>query len=269
MPLTPAEVRNVIFSKPPVGERGYHEDEVDHFLDLVHAELARLIEENNDLRNQLEQLDQQQHAVPGDTGRRPGPPPAQRVMTPVQPSIREQSSPDAEHNLQTATMLVSAQERADQVMEEAHAQADRMLTQARTHCAHLLSEAQVTAEDMVHEARTRVETMLHSAHTTAQTRERQSREKAASLEQDATRKHAEILNALNQDKRLLEDTIDALRSFEQEYRTQLAIYLQLQLDKLDGSGSAAPVDPILIQQDSVGSGMRARGETGQSPLPPG
>jgi DivIVA domain-containing protein len=42
MPLTPAEVGNVTFSRPPVGAPGYHEDEVDDFLDLVHAELAPL-----------------------------------------------------------------------------------------------------------------------------------------------------------------------------------------------------------------------------------
>jgi len=45
MPLTPADVHNVAFSKPPIGKRGYNEDEVDAFLDLVEAELARLIEE--------------------------------------------------------------------------------------------------------------------------------------------------------------------------------------------------------------------------------
>lgn len=59
MPLTPADVHNVAFSKPPIGKRGYNEDEVDAFLDLVEGELARLIEENNDLRQQVEQLDQQ------------------------------------------------------------------------------------------------------------------------------------------------------------------------------------------------------------------
>jgi DivIVA domain-containing protein len=67
MPLTPADVARVVFSKPPIGKRGYHEDEVDAFLDLLEAELARLIEENNDLRNQVEQLDQQQRAAPVDT----------------------------------------------------------------------------------------------------------------------------------------------------------------------------------------------------------
>ncbi|WP_137159853.1 DivIVA domain-containing protein, partial [Blastococcus sp. CCUG 61487] len=50
MPLTPADVHNVVFKKPPIGKRGYDEDEVDAFLDVVEAELARLIEENNELR---------------------------------------------------------------------------------------------------------------------------------------------------------------------------------------------------------------------------
>jgi DivIVA domain-containing protein len=52
MPLIPADVHNVAFSKPPLGKRGYDGDEVDAFLDLVEAELTRLIEENNHLRDQ-------------------------------------------------------------------------------------------------------------------------------------------------------------------------------------------------------------------------
>src|SRR4028118_1823770 len=54
MPLTPAEVHNVAFKKPPIGKRGYDEEEVDAFLYEVERELARLIEENNELRAQLE-----------------------------------------------------------------------------------------------------------------------------------------------------------------------------------------------------------------------
>jgi DivIVA domain-containing protein len=37
--LTPEQVRNTAFSKPPIGKRGYNEDEVDAFLDLVEAAL--------------------------------------------------------------------------------------------------------------------------------------------------------------------------------------------------------------------------------------
>ena len=54
MPLTPADVHNVAFKKPPIGKRGYDEEEVDAFLDEVERELARLIEENSELRMQIE-----------------------------------------------------------------------------------------------------------------------------------------------------------------------------------------------------------------------
>jgi DivIVA domain-containing protein len=37
--LTPEDVRNVAFSKPPIRKRGYNENEVDAFLDLVEAAL--------------------------------------------------------------------------------------------------------------------------------------------------------------------------------------------------------------------------------------
>jgi DivIVA domain-containing protein len=222
MPLTPAEVRHVLFSKAPVGRRGYHEDEVDSFLDRVHVELARVIEENNDLRHQL----QQRPVGPVDTRDSSARPSADLVKRPMRSPGTGHSSPGVDHGLLTALMLAWAQERADQVTEAANAEVDKMLRQARVDGAQLLSQAQVKAQDMVNEARTRVESMLGDARTTAQAVERQSREKATSLGQHATRKHAEILE-LHQDKSLLENAIFDLQAFEQEYRTGLALYLSI------------------------------------------
>ena len=37
--LTPDDVHDVVFGKPPIGKRGYSEDEVDAFLDLLEATL--------------------------------------------------------------------------------------------------------------------------------------------------------------------------------------------------------------------------------------
>src|ERR1700712_3919440 len=108
MPLTTADVANVAFSKPPLGKRGYHEDEVDAFLDLVQAELARLIEENKDLRNQVEQRDQQRRAAPApvNTGNAlPRGGPSGRVMAPVRPPMGEQTSPDDDHNVHAVKVL--------------------------------------------------------------------------------------------------------------------------------------------------------------------
>ncbi len=263
MPLTPADVHNVAFSKPPIGKRGYNEDEVDAFLDLVEAELARLIEENNDLRNQVEELDQQLSSAPPDMGRssRPPDPPRPTMMTAVpSPSIAEQTSPGGDHHVQAAKVLGLAQEMADRLTGEAKAEADGMLGEARTKSEQLLSEARAKADSMVNEARTRAETMLNDARTRAETLERQSREKAASLERDAQRKHTEILSAINQEKSALEKKIDELRTFEREYRTRLKTYLESQLRELDGRGSAAPAETG--RNPGFNSGFSARAEAG-------
>src|ERR1700744_3725804 len=46
MALTPADVHNVAFSRARIGKRGYNEQEVDLFIDLVEQELTRYIEDD-------------------------------------------------------------------------------------------------------------------------------------------------------------------------------------------------------------------------------
>jgi DivIVA domain-containing protein len=263
MPVTAADVRNVVFSKPPLGKRGYHEDEVDAFLDLVGAELARLITENNNLRNRVDQLEQRQRAAPVDTGAnlRPLQPPG-LVITPIPSPRREQTSPGCDHHGQAAKVLGLAQEIADRLTREAKAEADATLSKARATSEQLLAEARAKAEGMVTEARTRAETLLTDARTRAETLDRQSREKAASLERDAARQHTEIIGSISQEKSILEKKIDDLRTFEHEYRTRLATYLDSQLRELDGRGSTALTDPMRNQQSMVASVFGARVEPG-------
>jgi DivIVA domain-containing protein len=278
MPLTPADVHNVAFSKPPIGKRGYNEDEVDAFLDLVEAELARLIEENNDLRQQLEQadarlagaqseLDDARTKMVSPVSSAPPPPPVrvveQRPLMPVPPpSPAELTSPGGDHHVQAAKVLGLAQEMADRLTGEAKAEADGMLGEARTKSEQLLSEARVKADSMVNEARSRAETMLNDARTRAETLERQAREKAASLERDAQRKHTETLGAITAEKTSLEKKIDELRTFEREYRTRLKTYLESQLRDLDGRGSAAPAEPGRNSQQTFANSFGQRAEAG-------
>ncbi|BAX94589.1 DivIVA domain-containing protein [Mycobacterium shigaense] len=56
MALTPADVHNVAFSRARVGKRGYNEQEVDLFIDLVEQELIRHIEEDAELRHRNAEL---------------------------------------------------------------------------------------------------------------------------------------------------------------------------------------------------------------------
>lgn len=269
MGLTPADVHNVAFSKPPIGKRGYNEDEVDAFLDLVEAELARLVEENNDLRSQVEQLESQLQSAQVDLDdarsqaasaasaasavpAAPAPVEEPRRLAPVPaPTAAEQTSPGGDHHVQAAKVLGLAQEMADRLTGEAKAEADGMLSEARTKSEQLLSDARAKSDSMVNEARTRAETMLNDARTRAETLERQAREKAAGLERDAQRKHAEVMGNITQEKNALEKKIDTLRTFEREYRTRLQTYLESQLRELQDRGSAAPAE------SSGGGGSRS------------
>src|SRR6201747_3107675 len=100
MPLTPADVHNVAFSKPPIGKRGYDEDEVDAFLDLIEAELARLIEENNDLKQQVDDMARSgptRQGGPKQLRQQPPPPPAPEPMQMAPPP---QQAPRIDENSQ-------------------------------------------------------------------------------------------------------------------------------------------------------------------------
>src|SRR3982751_3530426 len=100
MPLTPADVHNVVFKKPPIGKRGYDEDEVDAFLDLIEAELARLIEENNDLKQQVDEMARSGPPMQGGQQLRqpPPPPPAPEPMVMAPPP--QQVAPRIDENSQ-------------------------------------------------------------------------------------------------------------------------------------------------------------------------
>lgn len=260
MSLTPADVHNVAFSKPPIGKRGYNEDEVDAFLDLVETELARLIEDNNELRQQVEQLDAELEAARNDleAARNAAQEPSRRLAPVPTPSSVEQTqvhpmSDAGEPNVQAAKVLGLAQEMADRLTAEAKTESDGMLAEARAKSEQLLSDARAKSDSMVNEARTRAETMLNEARTRADTLERQAREKATTLEREAQRKYTETMNTMNSEKTALGKKIEELRTIEREYRTRLRGFLESQLRELDDRGSAAPASASSSSSSSSSS----------------
>ncbi|GLY69416.1 cell division initiation protein [Amycolatopsis taiwanensis] len=260
--MTPADVHNVAFSKPPIGKRGYNEDEVDAFLDLVETELARLIEDNTELRQQVEQLDAELEsarselesaragAVREEPSRRlaPVPTPSPAEQTQVHHPMADAGEP----NVQAAKVLGLAQEMADRLTAEAKTESDGMLAEARAKSEQLLSDARAKSDSMVNEARTRAETMLNEARTRAETLERQARDKATTLEREAQRKYTETMNSMNSEKTTLGKKIEELRTIEREYRTRLRGFLESQLRELDDRGSAAPASAAPSSAGSSG-----------------
>jgi DivIVA domain-containing protein len=251
MPLTPADVHNVAFSKPPIGKRGYNEDEVDAFLDLVENELTRLIEENADLRQRVSELDQELASARAGGGAQPTtsipvyepepePTPAPQPVyeAPAQPA----APASEESHIKAAKVLSLAQDTADRLTGTAKAESEKMLADARAQADAMVSEARQTAETTVAEARQRADAMLADAQTRSEAQLRQAQEKADALQADAERKHSEIMGTINQQRTVLEGRLEQLRTFEREYRTRLKTYLESQLEELGQRGSAAPVD---------------------------
>jgi len=147
MPLTPAEVHNAKFRKPPMGKRGYDEDEVDSFLDRVEAELVRLLNENADLQRQLETIGQAGTSESASAG------PAGEAAA---PAVR-QALAGAEGDAEQAALrtLVLAQRTADAAVSEARGEATDLVTQARAEAERLEREARERTEALDRDAESR------------------------------------------------------------------------------------------------------------------
>ena len=243
MPLTPADVHNVAFSKPPIGKRGYNEDEVDAFLDLVETELGRLVEDNADLRQRVSELDSELASA------RSGVVQVTQVLPPYQPEpevavvVEERSAQLSDEQALKATRVLSlAQDTADRLTSTAIADADKMVADARSSAEQIVSEARYIAEATVTDAQQRSDAMLSDAQSRSESQLRQAYEKADFLQADAERKHTEFMNTISQQRSVLEGRLEQLRTFEREYRTRLKTYLESQLEELGQRGSAAPVD---------------------------
>ena len=241
MPLTPADVHNVAFSKPPIGKRGYNEDEVDAFLDLVESELARLIEENADLRQRVGELDSELAAArSGVVPAAPIPlyqPEPEPFVAPVVDAVVSE-----EQGIRAARVLALAQETADRLTSNAATEADKLVADARANADQITSEARYIADTTINDARQRADAMLADAQTRSETQLRSAQEKADILQSDAERKHTELMATINQQRSVLEGRLEQLRTFEREYRTRLKTYLESQLEELGQRGSAAPAD---------------------------
>jgi DivIVA domain-containing protein len=240
MPLTPADVHNVAFKKPPIGKRGYDEEEVDAFLDEVERELARLIEENNELRAQVER---------GGRGG-PGGPGADPRLAAELNEVKAQ--------LDRAQRDKAAAEQAARAMqaelEQLRAQGGAASGDGEQQALRVLMMAQRTADDHVSDARREADKLLSEARTKAEEVTREARAKADALERDARQRHQEAMGGLDAKRTALQKHIEELKQFEREYRTRLRAYLESQLRDLGDHGKGLEAELNQVEAARVASG---------------
>jgi DivIVA domain-containing protein len=222
MPLTPADIHNMAFKKPPMGKRGYDEEEVDGFLDEVEQQLIRLLEENEVLRDQMQ---------------RPGPGPA---------GAGAGAAMNAEFSAVGAELARLQQERARAEQMARSLQAE--LEQARNavpvapvrsgggddRTAAVLMMAQRTADDHMHDARLESETLLSQAREESDLIVREAQLKATATEGDARRNHTEAMTSLQDKRAALLEQIEQLGQLAQSYQAALNSHMKQQLQDMDG-----------------------------------
>src|SRR5688572_814682 len=253
MPLTPADVHNVAFKKPPIGKRGYDEEEVDAFLDEVERELARLIEENNELRAQLERGGGGRPAGPGADGR----------------LVAELNEIKAQYE-----RIQREKAAAEQAARGMQAELEQIRSSGgpvggggdgEQQALRVLMMAQRTADDHVSDARREADKLLSEARTKSEEVTREARAKADALERDARQRHQEAMGGLDAKRSALQKHIEELKQFEREYRTRLKAYLESQLRDLDGRGQGLEAEMSRADSSrSVGGsgGLAAAGLAG-------
>ena len=126
--LTPADVREVRFTRSSMLHPGYNDSEVDRFLDRVGEELGRLHAEKSELRDRVQAL----QAQVGEAPRREEP------------------------TAQAVSLLAVAQQTADQYVAE-----------AETFSRVMVSEAQQQHDEQLQTAREKVGAMIQAAHEAA------------------------------------------------------------------------------------------------------
>jgi DivIVA domain-containing protein len=177
---------------------GYDQDEVDDFLDEVVVELRRLTQENEELKARVSG---------GETPAPVSAAPAQ-VAEPV-----NTPEPVAEPVAVPTPAPVAAAPAID--------------TDETAGTTNLLQLARRLHEEHVKEGAEKRDALIAEGHATA----------ARVIAESEAKQRAQI-NILDQERNVLENKIEELRTFEREYRQKLKSYIEGQLRDLD---SASPV----------------------------
>jgi DivIVA domain-containing protein len=228
MPLTPADIHNVAFKKPPIGKRGYDEEEVDAFLDEVEQELIRLLEENGVLRDQMQR--------PGTGG-----------QAPSGPSNMALNAELADLAAQLER-LQEARARAEQNARSMQSQLERVRSAAPSGSfaqvgdddrnARVLMMAQRTADEHMRDAQRETESLISTARSKAEQVTSEAQLSAATIESDARRNHSEAMASIGAKRAALLEEIDRLGQLAQSYHQALNNHVTQQLQELNSAPEA-------------------------------
>ncbi|XVU22384.1 hypothetical protein ACQPZJ_34645 [Actinoplanes sp. CA-054009] len=162
-----------------------------------------------------------------------------------------------QHPNQALQVLTLAQRTAEEHVARAHHQADKIRTDAlaaaeqiardaqvhahnvRREAEKILSDARAAAEQIARdsharteEARRNAEKILGEARSQSETVAQDAQANADHLNQQARQRYDDVVGSLGSKREALQQQIEALESFDREYRSRLTTFMQGQLRAL-------------------------------------
>jgi DivIVA domain-containing protein len=224
MTLTLDDLRNKRFR--PARESGYEVLEVDEFVDGVGESFAQLLEDNQNLKKQIEAL-------------KPTPPartsaPVAQAPT-VQPPVPRQ--PDPVQPSASGTIVVTTGKEASaavvRLVEMSTEQAERLVEETTADANRIREDANRTAHQLTTDARTRAARVESEARVNAERLNADARSRAEKLDREIENRRAEVFDDLERQRDHLTAAVVALRNFETAYRTNLTGHLRKEIETLE------------------------------------
>ncbi len=216
MAVTPNDILSKTFER---SFRGYDEDQVDEFLDVLKEEIERINEENHLLMGQIMSLEEEIQTQRADGGST-----LSGVEAPV--DLDERAKAGIESAKATATRIISeAKETAEHIVQAANKKATEMMTRIEAERKRTgqpsgggeeISAAQESAAEIIEQAKKRAGAMMIQAKAEAQEQANsileQAKQRAASAESDMNTR-------LTDAKQQLESIQNAVKAYKAKLET--------------------------------------------------
>ena len=283
MSLTLNEVRNIKFRMAK--RSGYEVLDVDEFVDHVEEGLIQLLEENENLKRQLDSLqsgqdhqsdqgsaqpveggehhvdqaddsaDQADHnARPTDASAESGPVAESAVAGSVQPQSG-QTGPEVGAEKIVVTTSREASTAVVRLVQLSTEQAEKLVEEAEEDAGQIRDEANRNAHQVTTDAQTRAERIESEARVNAERVRSDSEGRASQLDQDTDSRRRDLFSGLERERDQLSGSVVELRQFEAQYRQNLTSHLQAQLEAVGGHhGEPEAVPALMNAQNAPGQG---------------
>lgn len=236
MTLSLDDVRNKRFRM--ARKSGYEVLEVDEFVDEVEEAFGQLIEENQNLKKQVESL-----KSTGGSSEAAAPAPAAPVVkTPeAAPAANEPTRIVVTTGKEASTAVV-------RLVEMSTEQSERLVEEATEDANRIREEANRSAHQVTTDARTRAERVESEARVNAERLQAGALSRAEQLDRDIESRRSDMFGELEKQRDQLSTAVQDLRHFEATYRSNLTSHLRSQIDAVE-SGKAEPTDVPQVVRD--------------------